>query len=83
MRITDVISGDLTLLLAQYNGGASDVRIESGTGPAVTFCTADAGDLDSDGCGLTGATLEVNTGISVGTTGADNPARILFRATVN
>lgn len=83
VRVTDVISGDLTLLLAQFNGGASDVRIESGTGPSVTFCTADGGDLDGDGCGLTGATLEVDTGITVGTTGADNPAVILFRATVN
>jgi uncharacterized repeat protein (TIGR01451 family) len=85
VRITDIISADLTLLLGQYNGGASDVRIESGAGPSLAYCTADASDGDGDGCGLVGGTLDVDpvAGITVGTTGADNPVRIVFQATVN
>ena len=85
--ITDVISSDLTLSLAQYNSGLSDVRIESGTTPTVVFCTAEAGDTNSDGCGVTGpGTIEVglpSAPITVGTTAADNPVVVLFRATIN
>jgi uncharacterized repeat protein (TIGR01451 family) len=83
VRITDVLDGNVTLALGEYNGGAADVRIESGTGPTITFCTADNGDLDADGCGLTGATLEVDTGLTVGIVAADNPAVIRFRVTIN
>ncbi len=83
--VTDIIAADLTLLTGQYNGGASDVRVEVGTTPTVVFCSADAGDLDADGCGLTGSTLEVapGGGVTVGTTTASNPVRVLFRATIN
>ncbi len=83
VRITDVLDGNVTLALGEYNAGASDVRIELGTGPTVTFCTADAGDADADGCGLTGGTLEVDTGLTVGIVAADNPATILFRVTID
>lgn len=81
--VTDVINANLTLLLGQYGG--SDVEIQIGVGPASTIqCTADSGDTDSDGCGITGSTLEVQpAGLSVGTTAADNPVRILFQATVD
>ena len=82
VRITDVLDPSVTLLLAQYNAGASDVQITIGTAAPV-FCTADAGDGDGDGCGLTGGTLEVNPGITVGTVAADNPAVILFQVTIN
>jgi hypothetical protein len=79
-----VLSTDLAILLAQYNGGTDDIEIQLGVGPASTlFCSADAGDTDTDGCGLTGATLEIQPpGLSVGTTAADNPVRILFQATI-
>jgi uncharacterized repeat protein (TIGR01451 family) len=83
--VTDIVAPDLTLLLAQYNGNLSDVRVEVGTTPTVVFCTADNGDGDADGCGLTGGTLEVSPGgsLTVGTTAADNPVRVLFRATID
>jgi uncharacterized repeat protein (TIGR01451 family) len=82
--ITDVLSTDLAILPAQYNSGADDIEIQLGVGPASTlFCSADSGDADTDGCGLTGSTLEIQpTGLSVGTTAADNPVRILFQATI-
>ena len=84
VRITDVVSTDLALLLAQYNGGSDDIEIELGNPVAATlWCTADNGDADSDGCGLTGSTLEVQpAGLNVGTTAADNPVRISFQATI-
>ena len=85
LRITDVLSGNLTLLTGAYNSGSADVSVEVGVGPAATvFCTADNGDLDGDGCGLAGATLQVSpAGLVVGTTGTNNPVRVLFRATIN
>ena len=83
VRITDVLDGNVTLALGEYNGGAADIQIESGTGPTITFCVADNGDLDGDGCGLTGSTLEVDTGLTVGIAAADNPATIRFRVTIN
>jgi len=83
--VTDVLNTDLTLSLAQYDGGAADVRVEVGTTPTLVFCTADAGDLDGDGCGLAGGTLEIGPGgaLTVGTSAASNPVRVLFRATIN
>lgn len=81
VMITDVLDPNVTLLLGQYNGGASDVQVTIGTAAPI-FCTADAGDADTDGCGLTGGTLEVNPGITVGTVAADNPAVVLFQVTI-
>jgi uncharacterized repeat protein (TIGR01451 family) len=85
LRITDVLSTDLTLVNGAYASGSADVAVEVGVGPASTlFCTADAGDLDADGCGLAGATLQVSpAGLVVGTSAADNPVRVLFRATID
>jgi uncharacterized repeat protein (TIGR01451 family) len=85
LRITDVLSTDLTLVNGAYASGAADVAVEVGVGPATTlFCTADAGDLDADGCGMAGATLQVSpTGLVVGITAANNPVRVLFRATID
>ncbi len=83
VRITDVLDANVALALGEYNGGAADVQIESGGGPTLSYCTADGGDADNDGCGLIGGTtLDVDTGLTVGTTGADNPGRILFRVTI-
>jgi uncharacterized repeat protein (TIGR01451 family) len=83
LRITDILDSNVVLALGAYDGGAADVQIESGTGPTVSYCTADAADADNDGCGLVGGTtLEVDQGLTVGTTGADNPGRILFRVTI-
>lgn len=81
VRITDVIDGNLTFAAGQYNGGASDVEIT--VGATTTYCTADAGDLDSDGCGLTGATLEIQPGITVAAPPGDNSAVVRFRVTIN
>jgi uncharacterized repeat protein (TIGR01451 family) len=85
LRVTDVLTPELSLLTGEFNGGAADVQIEVGAGPATTlYCTADGGDGDGDGCGLNGATLEVSpAGLTVGTTVADNPVTVRFRATIN
>jgi len=85
--VTDTLNADLTLALGQYDGGNADVSIEIGAGPASTlYCTADASDLDGDGCGMAGATLQVGAlpmALTVGTGTATNPVRVLFRATIN
>ncbi len=82
VRVTDVLDTNVTIALGEYNGGSDDIIIQLGTAPDA-FCTADAGDLDGDGCGLTGSTLEVDTGLTVGIAAADNPATIRFRVTIN
>jgi uncharacterized repeat protein (TIGR01451 family) len=84
LRITDVLSADIALVNGAYAAGSADIAVEVGVGPATTlFCTADAGEGDGDGCGLAGATLQVGpTGLIVGTTAADNPVRVLFRAAI-
>ena len=83
VRITDILDANVALVLGAYDGGNADIRIESGTGPALSYCTADGGDADGDNCGLIGGTtLDIDTGLTVGTTGADNPGRILFRVTI-
>ncbi|MFK8052769.1 MAG: hypothetical protein AB8F65_07320 [Woeseiaceae bacterium] len=79
--ITDVLNANLAILLAQYNAGASD--IEYTVGGATLFCTADAGDADADNCGLTGATLEADLGVTLGTnTGVDDTLVVSFQATI-
>ncbi|MEN7343795.1 MAG: hypothetical protein AAAFM81_12670 [Pseudomonadota bacterium] len=80
--ITDVLEAELSILLAQYNGGASDIQY---TLAGVTaFCTADAGDADADSCGLTGATLEADLGATLGTNaGVDNTLVVSFQVTIN
>jgi len=84
VRITDVIDANLTFLTGQYNGGAADVSVTIGA--STTFCTVDApGDQDGDGCGLTGATLEVGPGggVTVVAPGGDNVATVRFQVTIN
>lgn len=85
--VTDVLNPDITIATGQYNGGTADVMIEIGVGPASTlYCTADAADLDGDGCGLAGGTLQVGVApmaLTVGTAAATNPVRVLFRATID
>jgi len=85
LRITDVLGSDLALVNGAYGSGSADVAVQVGVGPATTlFCTADAGDVDADGCGMAGATLQVSpAGLVVGTTAADNPVRVLFRAAIH
>lgn len=81
VRITDVISTGLDLVLGAYAG--EDVEIDVGSGTSVTTCTLDDTDLDGDGCGAVGATLTIDPVLTVGTGGATNPAVIKFRATIN
>ena len=82
IRITDVIDSNLTFLPAQFNGGTEDIQITQGG--ADTYCSADAGDADADGCGLTGATLEVDNGLIVGTNaGVDDIIVVRFRVSIN
>ncbi len=80
--ITDGISADLAVLLAQYNGGADD--IEYTVNSVTAFCTADAGDSDGDNCGLVGSTLEADVGATLGTnTGVDDSLVVRFQVTIN
>ncbi len=83
LKITDVLASDLTLVNGAY--GSGDVAVQVGVGPATTlYCTADAGDVDADGCGMAGATLQVSpAGLVVGITAANNPVRVLFRAAIH
>lgn len=82
VRITDVVDGNLTFAPAQYSGGTQDIQITQGG--VDSFCSADAGDGDADGCGLTGATLEVDNGLVVGTNvGVDDVITVRFRVTIN
>ncbi len=82
VSITDTINANVTFETGSYNGGADDVEITVGTAP-TTYCTGDAADADLDGCGLTGATLTIDPGITVGTVAATNPAVIRFRVSIN
>jgi len=83
IRITDVIDANLAFETGTYNGGLADVEVTVGTQPAV-YCTGDALDADTDGCGLTGATLEIAIpGVTVGTAPADNPAVFRFQVSIN
>ena len=82
--VSDTLTSELTLALGAYGAG-NDVTVEVGAGPATTsYCTADANDGDGDGCGVFTGELHVKpAGLTVGTTAADNPVRVLFRATIN
>lgn len=80
--VTDILNANLAILLAQYNGGAADIQYT--LGGVTAFCTADAGDTDGDNCGLAGATLEADLGVTLGTnTGVDNILVVSFQATIN
>ncbi len=83
VRIADVLSSDLTLVLGGYGAPGQDARIDLGAGTTVSTCSLDAGDGDGDGCGTAGATITIDPGLTVGTTGTDNPAVISFRVTIN
>ncbi|MEM9171266.1 MAG: hypothetical protein AAGA84_01040 [Pseudomonadota bacterium] len=80
--VTDVIAATLTLATGEYNGGVSDISYT--VGGTTSFCTADAGDADSDNCGLAGATLEADVAASLGTNaGVDDTLVVNFRVTIN
>lgn len=80
--ITDGISTDLSVLLAQYNGGSDDIEYTANS--VTAFCTADAGDGDNDNCGLVGSTLEADVGVTLGTNvGVDDTLVIRFQVTIN
>jgi uncharacterized repeat protein (TIGR01451 family) len=63
VSITDTIDADVTFVVDAYGAG-QDVSFDSG----ASFCNADAGDADLDGCSLDGASLvvgNVNLAITV------------------
>ena len=87
--ISDVIQSDLTFETGNYS--TEDVEITKRDGTVVT-CTADTGDSDGDGCGLTGSTLTVSIPTTVDADGisvaalADTPqnvAVIKFQVSIN
>ncbi len=51
VAITDLIDSNVTFQTGVYNGGASDISFDAG----ASFCIADGGDVDLDGCSLDGA----------------------------
>lgn len=80
--ITDILdTATLSLLLAQYNGGAADIQYD--VAGATSFCTADASDGDGDNCGLSGSTLEADIAVTLGTnTGVDDTLVVRFQVTI-
>ena len=85
--ISDVIQSDLTFETGNYS--AEDIEVTKRDGTVVT-CTADTGDSDVDGCGLTGNTLTVSIptavdadGISVLAPPTDNVVVIKFQVSIN
>ena len=81
VSVTDIITSELAILLAQYSGGAADIQYD--LAGVTSFCTADGGDADSDNCGLTGSTLEVDLGATLGTnTGVDDTLVVRFQVTI-
>ncbi|MEO0573884.1 MAG: hypothetical protein AAF004_00385, partial [Pseudomonadota bacterium] len=80
VSVTDIIdTANLTLLLAQYNGGAADITYTI-AGGAAAFCTADAADADADNCGLSGSTLEADV---AATLTAGDSLVVSFQVTIN
>ena len=86
--ISDVIQSDLTFETGNYS--TEDVEITKRDGTTVVTCTADTGDSDGDGCGLTGNTLTVSIpttvdadGISVLASPTDNVVVIKFQVSIN
>lgn len=55
VSIGDIIDTDVTFVTDTYEGGASNVSFDGG----ATFCLADAGDANSDGCSWDGTTLTI------------------------
>ena len=51
VAITDLIDSNVTFQTGVYNGSASDISFDAG----ASFCIADVGDTDTDGCSLDGA----------------------------
>lgn len=80
VSVTDILdTTTLTLLLAQYNGGAADITYTV-AGGAAAFCTADASDADADNCGVSGATLEADVAATL--TSGDSLV-VSFQVTIN
>ena len=58
ISISDLVDGDVTFVADAYNGAASNVEFDRGTG-TNSFCLADAVDANSDGCTFDGTTLTI------------------------
>ena len=55
ISISDLIDSDVTFVTDAYNGGASNISFDGG----ASFCLADAGDANADGCTFDGTTLTI------------------------
>ena len=77
VSLSDAIPANTTILTNQYGGG--DVGI---TGGSVPTCTADAGDADVDGCGITAGALTVSTAV-LGDVAASASKQVRFQVTIN
>ena len=53
--ISDTIDTDVTFVANAYNGNTAGVSFDSG----ASFCLADAGDANNDGCTFDGTTLTI------------------------
>jgi uncharacterized repeat protein (TIGR01451 family) len=85
--VTDPIPANTAFVASganAYNGGASNVQINVGSG-APTFCVAEAGsDSNADGCFLNGSVVTVgNPAVATVGTGAPNAVTVRFRVTIN
>jgi uncharacterized repeat protein (TIGR01451 family) len=82
--IADPLPTQTTFLAGQYNAGASDVRVTVGS--TDTFCVADPGDGDGDGCFLATSagvtTLTVRNPV-IANVAASGQVAVRFRVTIN
>lgn len=55
ISISDIVDADVTFVADAYNGNASNVSFDGG----ASYCFADGGDANGDGCTFDGTTLTV------------------------
>jgi uncharacterized repeat protein (TIGR01451 family) len=77
VTLSDPVPANTTLRTAQYAG--DDVGI---TGGLVATCTADAGDADTDGCGIVAGSLTVSSAV-IGNVAAGATVTVQFQVTIN
>jgi uncharacterized repeat protein (TIGR01451 family) len=75
VSLSDPVPANTSLRLAQYAG--EDVSINSG----AATCTADANDVDTDGCGITAGALTVSAGV-LGNVAAGATVTVAFQVTI-
>lgn len=76
VSLSDPVPANTSFRLAQYAG--EDVGV---TGGLAATCTADAGDADTDGCGLAAGSLTVSSAV-IGNVAAGASVTVRFQVTI-